>query len=139
MTSPITPEDSSTPREVLPSSDQDIAPALLPAAILGSDAEALQAARDLAYRYGYQRFEAQVMLTVIVVLVAMVSLIQLGGDRLAGAEQARGAASSTEASHGSGLFWRCRLQVKSGLCPSAWSPDPVIICALLALRPIAHP
>ncbi|MDG9924403.1 MULTISPECIES: ABC transporter permease [unclassified Pseudomonas] len=39
---------------------------------------------DLAYRYGYQRFDTQVMLTVIVVLVAMVSLIQLGGDRLAG-------------------------------------------------------
>ncbi|MGG2398049.1 methionine ABC transporter permease [Pseudomonas sp. SH1-B] len=38
---------------------------------------------DLAYRYGYQRFDSQVMLTVIVVLVVMVSLIQLGGDRLA--------------------------------------------------------
>src|SRR5690606_20648941 len=48
MTSPITPEDSSKPREVLSSSDQDSAPALLPAAILGSDAEALQAARALA-------------------------------------------------------------------------------------------
>ncbi|XQE65128.1 methionine ABC transporter permease [Pseudomonas sp. P3C3] len=38
---------------------------------------------DLAYRYGYQRFDTQVMLTVIVVLVALVSLIQLSGDRLA--------------------------------------------------------
>ncbi|WP_168172872.1 MULTISPECIES: methionine ABC transporter permease [unclassified Pseudomonas] len=38
---------------------------------------------DLAYRYGYQRFDTQVMLTVIVVLVVMVSFIQLGGDRLA--------------------------------------------------------
>ncbi|YCH23895.1 ABC transporter permease [Pseudomonas sp. D1-3] len=38
---------------------------------------------DLAYRYGYQRFDTQVMLTVIVVLVVMVSLIQFGGDRLA--------------------------------------------------------
>ena len=38
---------------------------------------------DLAYRYGYQRFDTQVMVTVIVVLVALVSLIQLGGDRLA--------------------------------------------------------
>ena len=38
---------------------------------------------DLAYRYGYQRFDTQVMLTVIVVLVVMVSLIQLGGDGLA--------------------------------------------------------
>lgn len=39
---------------------------------------------DLAYRYGYQRFDSQVMLTVIVVLVVMVSLIQWAGDRLAG-------------------------------------------------------
>ncbi len=38
---------------------------------------------DLAYRYGYQRFDTQVMLTVIVVLVVMVSFIQFGGDRLA--------------------------------------------------------
>ncbi|WP_456243229.1 methionine ABC transporter permease [Zestomonas carbonaria] len=38
---------------------------------------------DLAYRYGYQRFDSQVMLTVIVVLVALVCLIQFGGDRLA--------------------------------------------------------
>ncbi|WP_394562083.1 methionine ABC transporter permease [Aquipseudomonas alcaligenes] len=45
---------------------------------------------DLAYRYGYQRFDTQVMLTVIVVLVAMVSLIQLGGDRLAGRLNKRG-------------------------------------------------
>ncbi|QCR38389.1 methionine ABC transporter permease [Nissabacter sp. SGAir0207] len=38
---------------------------------------------DLAYRYGYQRFDTQVMLTVIVVLVALVTLLQLSGDRLA--------------------------------------------------------
>lgn len=38
---------------------------------------------DLAYRYGYQRFDSQVMLTVIVALVALVSLIQFSGDRLA--------------------------------------------------------
>nr|WP_288453725.1 methionine ABC transporter permease [uncultured Pseudomonas sp.] len=38
---------------------------------------------DLAYRYGYQRFDSKVMLTVIVVLVVMVSFIQFGGDRLA--------------------------------------------------------
>jgi D-methionine transport system permease protein len=38
---------------------------------------------DIAYRYGYQRFDTQVMLTVIVLLVALVALIQLGGDRLA--------------------------------------------------------
>jgi D-methionine transport system permease protein len=45
---------------------------------------------DLAYRYGYQRFDTQVMLTVIVLLVAMVSLIQMGGDRLAGRLNKRG-------------------------------------------------
>lgn len=38
---------------------------------------------DLAYRFGYQRFDSQVMLTVIVALVALVSLIQVSGDRLA--------------------------------------------------------
>lgn len=38
---------------------------------------------DLAYRYGYQRFDTQMMLTVIVLLVLLVTLIQLGGDRLA--------------------------------------------------------
>ncbi|PPC61680.1 ABC transporter permease [Pantoea sp. ICBG 1758] len=37
---------------------------------------------DLAYRYGYQRFDMQVMVTVIVVLVALVTLLQLCGDRL---------------------------------------------------------
>lgn len=37
---------------------------------------------DLAYRYGYQRFDTQVMLTVIVVLVALVILLQFFGDRL---------------------------------------------------------
>jgi D-methionine transport system permease protein len=36
---------------------------------------------DLAYRYGYQRFDTQVMLTVIVVLVALVTLLQFFGDR----------------------------------------------------------
>jgi len=38
---------------------------------------------DIAYRYGYQRFDTQVMLTVIVLLVVLVAAIQLGGDRLA--------------------------------------------------------
>ena len=38
---------------------------------------------DIAYRYGYQRFDSQIMLTVIVMLVALVAVIQLGGDRLA--------------------------------------------------------
>lgn len=37
---------------------------------------------DLAYRYGYQRFDTQVMLTVILVLVALVTLLQFFGDRL---------------------------------------------------------
>ncbi|MNQ88033.1 Methionine import system permease protein MetP [compost metagenome] len=37
---------------------------------------------DIAYRYGYQRFDSQIMLTVIVLLVAVVAVIQLGGDRL---------------------------------------------------------
>jgi len=38
---------------------------------------------DLAYRYGYQRFDTDVMLTVIVLLVILVTVIQFGGDRLA--------------------------------------------------------
>jgi D-methionine transport system permease protein len=38
---------------------------------------------DLAYRYGYQRFDTQVMLTVIVLLVILVTAIQFTGDRLA--------------------------------------------------------
>lgn len=38
---------------------------------------------DIAYRYGYQRFDTQVMLTVIVLLMILVAVIQLGGDRLA--------------------------------------------------------
>ncbi|PTS86769.1 ABC transporter permease [Pseudomonas sp. HMWF032] len=45
---------------------------------------------DLAYRYGYQRFDSQVMLTVIVTLVVLVSLIQFGGDRLAKGLNRRG-------------------------------------------------
>jgi D-methionine transport system permease protein len=38
---------------------------------------------DLAIRYGYQRFETDVMVAVIVVLIALVSLVQAGGDRIA--------------------------------------------------------
>lgn len=38
---------------------------------------------DLAIRYGYQRFQTEVMLAVIVVLIALVSLIQASGDRIA--------------------------------------------------------
>jgi D-methionine transport system permease protein len=38
---------------------------------------------DLAIRYGYQRFNTGIMVGVIIVLIALVSLVQLGGDRLA--------------------------------------------------------
>jgi D-methionine transport system permease protein len=37
---------------------------------------------DLAIRYGYQRFDTTVMVTVIVLLIAIVSIVQWGGDRL---------------------------------------------------------
>ncbi|MBF7683268.1 ABC transporter permease [Acinetobacter sp. B5B] len=37
---------------------------------------------DVAYRYGYQRFDVQIMLAVIVVLVVLVMLIQYFGDQL---------------------------------------------------------
>lgn len=35
---------------------------------------------DLAIRYGYQRFDTQVMLIVIVVLIALVTIVQASGD-----------------------------------------------------------
>lgn len=38
---------------------------------------------DIAYRYGYQRFDMQIMLAVIVVLIILVMLIQATGDTLA--------------------------------------------------------
>jgi D-methionine transport system permease protein len=38
---------------------------------------------DLAIRYGYQRFNTGIMFGVIVVLIVLVSIVQLGGDRLA--------------------------------------------------------
>ncbi|WP_119458242.1 methionine ABC transporter permease [Rhodospirillaceae bacterium SYSU D60014] len=38
---------------------------------------------DLAIRYGYQRFETEVMAAVIVVLIAIVCAVQTGGDLLA--------------------------------------------------------
>lgn len=37
---------------------------------------------DLAIRYGYQRFDDQVMVGTVVILVAMVQLVQSVGDRL---------------------------------------------------------
>ena len=38
---------------------------------------------DIAYRYGYQRFDMQIMFAVIVVLIVLVMLIQTTGDTLA--------------------------------------------------------
>lgn len=38
---------------------------------------------DIAYRYGYQRFDMQVMLAVIVVLIVLVMLVQVTGDNIA--------------------------------------------------------
>ncbi|GAB2472926.1 MAG: methionine ABC transporter permease [Comamonas sp.] len=38
---------------------------------------------DLAIRYGYERYETRVMFEVIVILVALVSLLQFAGERLA--------------------------------------------------------
>ena len=38
---------------------------------------------DIAYRYGYQRFDVQMRVSVIVVLVALVMLVQATGDSLA--------------------------------------------------------
>lgn len=37
---------------------------------------------DIAYRYGYQRFDMQIMLAVILVLVVLVILVQAFGDNL---------------------------------------------------------
>ena len=36
----------------------------------------------MAIRYGYQRFDTQVMAIVIVILVALVCLIQIAGDQV---------------------------------------------------------
>ena len=36
---------------------------------------------DLAIRYGYQRFDTQVMVIVIAVLIALVTVVQFTGDR----------------------------------------------------------
>jgi D-methionine transport system permease protein len=37
---------------------------------------------DLAIRYGYQRFETEVMIATVVVLVIFVQLVQMAGDVL---------------------------------------------------------
>ncbi|WP_454724730.1 MULTISPECIES: methionine ABC transporter permease [Cupriavidus] len=38
---------------------------------------------DLAIRYGYERYETAVMFNVIAILIALVTLVQFGGERLA--------------------------------------------------------
>jgi len=38
---------------------------------------------DIAYRYGYQRFDVQMMVSVIVVLIVLVMLVQTTGDNIA--------------------------------------------------------
>jgi D-methionine transport system permease protein len=38
---------------------------------------------DIAYRYGYQRFDMQVILAVILVLIVLVMLVQTTGDNIA--------------------------------------------------------
>ena len=38
---------------------------------------------DIAYRYGYQRFDMQVMLAVILVLIVLVMLVLVTGDNIA--------------------------------------------------------
>lgn len=38
---------------------------------------------DLAIRYGYQRFNVSIMLSTVIVLVMIVQLLQMGGDKLA--------------------------------------------------------
>ncbi|ENU24747.1 hypothetical protein F993_00993 [Acinetobacter proteolyticus] len=38
---------------------------------------------DIAYRYGYQRFDMQIMLAVILVLIVLVMLVQTTGDNIA--------------------------------------------------------
>ncbi|PWG73273.1 metal ABC transporter permease, partial [Enterococcus hirae] len=37
---------------------------------------------DLAIRYGYQRFQTDVMIITVVLLVVLVQLLQMLGDRL---------------------------------------------------------
>ena len=37
---------------------------------------------DLGIRYGYQRFDGVIMLATVVVLIALVQLLQMIGDRL---------------------------------------------------------
>ena len=39
---------------------------------------------DLAIRYGYQRFNISIMLLTVIILIVIVQLLQMAGDRLAG-------------------------------------------------------
>ena len=50
--------------------------------MINSSAIAGAIGADIAYRYGYQRFDMQIMLAVIVVLVILVMLVQATGDTL---------------------------------------------------------
>ena len=38
---------------------------------------------DLAIRYGYQRFNITIMLLTVVILIVIVQLLQMAGDRVA--------------------------------------------------------
>jgi D-methionine transport system permease protein len=38
---------------------------------------------DMAIRYGYERYETQVMFMVIIILIALVSMVQFAGEWLA--------------------------------------------------------
>ncbi len=38
---------------------------------------------DLAYRYGYQRYQTEIMIACVVILVVLVQLIQLTGEKIA--------------------------------------------------------
>ena len=53
--------------------------------LIGASAGAVGAGGlgDIAIRYGYQRFETQVMLAVVVILIVMVAGLQWAGDSLA--------------------------------------------------------
>ncbi len=37
---------------------------------------------DLAIRFGYQRFQTDVMVVTVLMLIALVQLLQMSGDRL---------------------------------------------------------
>lgn len=38
---------------------------------------------DLAYRYGYQRYQQDVMIICVIILIVLVQLIQIIGDSIA--------------------------------------------------------